>query len=242
MSYFLDIPEFLTPDLTSRLAELNRLNSQITPRETSPRVKDAFEYMLKTMKTGVEFSVSSILKLHELIGMDGKLRGKIEVFWSENNIAVGGIYHPAPAEHLEEILTAFVNKYNPVLTAESPFMKIAGAYLTFELIHPFRDGNGRIGRLIAAWLMNAYGYGALAPYLEEWMVNNNEKHAALFKSHVHNYLAWCNPSFHQDFLVYVDSFFNAFLQELIDRSLPLIPQVAPKKSTANPTESEIAKS
>lgn len=218
VSFVLEIPETITPELAEKIDLLDRLMCQIAPLEpvsSSPRVQSAFKYVQEMAKEAADFSLSSIKRLHELIGLEGKLRGSIEAFWSENNIAIDD-YHPALAEDLEKILTAYINKYHPKQPAEHPLLRIAGAYLTFELIHPFRDGNGRVGRLIVARLMYAYGYGDLAPYLEGWMGDNNVKHGSLFKSQIHSYLAWCNPSFRDYFLFYVNHFFYAFLVELID--------------------------
>jgi len=36
-----------------------------------------------------------------------------------------------------------------------PMLSPRGAYLTFELIHPFRDGNGRTGKVIYNMLLNS---------------------------------------------------------------------------------------
>ncbi|NGX37145.1 MAG: hypothetical protein K1000chlam2_00298 [Chlamydiae bacterium] len=214
VSCFLEIPEKLTSQLTKQISELDDLVNQVSALKVvaspSLRVHTAFEFMLCLAKLNVACSVDSILKLHELIGKDGKIRG------TENNIAIRG-YHPAPAENLEEILNAYVNIYSPKRSCEHPFLKIGGAYLSFALIHPFRDGNGRIGRLIAAWLMYAHNYGVLAPYLEPWLGNENKQHGKTFESKIQSYLAWCNPLFSNDLISYVEHFFSAFLQELTNK-------------------------
>lgn len=220
MDCFLELPELSIADLADKISILDDLISQISslePAKPSERVRSAFEYMQGLVKEEGTFSFASIAHLHELIGKDGELRKRPDSFFSEENIAIRG-YHPAPAEDLKEILAIYFSKYHPSQISPHPLIKIISAYLTFELIHPFRDGNGRVGRLIAAWLMYAHGYGALAPYLEDWLGNENRIHGSLFESEIHNYLAWCNPSFVHYLQWYADRFFKVFLQELIDKS------------------------
>lgn len=220
MHCFLELPDVAIVDLADKISVLDDLVCQISllePPKPSERIRSAFEYMQGLIKGEETFSSASISHLHELIGKDGKLRESPDSFFSEENIAIRG-YHPAPAEDLKEILAIYFIKYHPNQVFSHPFIKITSAYLTFELIHPFCDGNGRIGRLIACWLMYAHGYGALAPYLEDWLGNENRTHGSLFESKIHNYLALCNPSFHQYLQWYVNRFFKAFLQELIDKS------------------------
>jgi Fic family protein len=53
---------------------------------------------------------------------------------------------------LEE-LEKFIN----VESIESALVRIALAHVQFETIHPFLDGNGRLGRLLIALLLEAWG-------------------------------------------------------------------------------------
>ncbi|MFB6175442.1 MAG: Fic family protein [Candidatus Nanohalobium sp.] len=65
----------------------------------------------------------------------------------------GGIdqaqYVPPPPEEIEALLQNMVDYINDPDTDEMPVLiKIAIAHYQFEAIHPFEDGNGRIGRLL----------------------------------------------------------------------------------------------
>lgn len=70
--------------------------------------------------------------------------------------AGGGIedatYVPPPPEHLPQCLDEF-ERYVRQATTFPPLLEIACLHYQFEAIHPFRDGNGRVGRLLVALLL-----------------------------------------------------------------------------------------
>lgn len=49
---------------------------------------------------------------------------------------------------LEEMMNSWIEFYNGPRLKEHPFIKAAFVHYTFEHIHPFCDGNGRMGRLL----------------------------------------------------------------------------------------------
>jgi Fic family protein len=215
MFQFLNVLEDLTPVQMAQIKKLGAFVEQIrlihAVKSPSNRVDRAFEYMKTLIASKNDLSVDSILHFHKLIGEDGILRGPIEAFWSENNIAIRD-YEPAPSEALPYLLTEYCSKYSLSRTCKEPILKIGGAYLAFELIHPFKNGNGRVGRLIAAWLMYAHGYEILAPYLEHWLGNENRSHGRAFESHIRYYVAWDNGP---EFSAYAKRFLELFLLELM---------------------------
>ncbi len=74
--------------------------------------------------------------------------------------AGGGIeeatYVPPPPEHLAQSLDEF-ERYLRQTSTFPPLVDIACLHYQFEAIHPFRDGNGRVGRLLATLLMIKWG-------------------------------------------------------------------------------------
>lgn len=57
--------------------------------------------------------------------------------------------HPCPPpDQVRGLLREWLGWYGLSATATDP----GGAYRSFEEIHPFRDGNGRVGKIIFNWL------------------------------------------------------------------------------------------
>ena len=88
----------------------------------------------------------------------GRFRDRQVYIGSALDIALAR-YVPPPAEkvdalmaNLEEYANArTTGKYHPML------VRIAIAHYQFEAIHPFLDGNGRIGRLLISLLLSSWG-------------------------------------------------------------------------------------
>jgi Fic family protein len=65
-------------------------------------------------------------------------------------------YVPPPPERIWECLSA-VEKYLHADRELPPLLAIAALHYQFEAIHPFVDGNGRVGRLLAVMLLVEWG-------------------------------------------------------------------------------------
>lgn len=111
--------------------------------------------------TGLPISVRLLCEAHRLLlnGARGSGKQPGELRRSQNWI--GGtrpgnaVFVPPPPEHVANLL----QQMEQFIHAESdlsplpPLLKIALIHAQFETIHPFLDGNGRIGRLLIAALM-----------------------------------------------------------------------------------------
>ena len=68
--------------------------------------------------------------------------------WIGGHRADEAAFVPAPANELAECWAALERFLNDVPDATDPLIKAALAHVQFETIHPFMDGNGRLGRLL----------------------------------------------------------------------------------------------
>lgn len=97
----------------------------------------------------LELNQETILLLHQMLigGIMDEIAGRFRR--RGEYVRVGTYIAPAP-EKIEDMLNELLTKYSSDLTSFATD-KIAEFHLGFETIHPFNDGNGRIGRV----LMNA---------------------------------------------------------------------------------------
>ena len=83
--------------------------------------------------------------------------------WRQRLVEVGQHIPPEP-ESLARLMDSFCNTYNPNrFQGEKKIIAIMAAHHRFAWIHPFLDGNGRVGRLITDTALKIVGlesYGA----------------------------------------------------------------------------------
>lgn len=62
-----------------------------------------------------------------------------------------------PHQHVEEDMQNWLDYYNSEILEEHPFIKAAILHFAFESIHPFCDGNGRLGRILVYAFLENWG-------------------------------------------------------------------------------------
>ncbi|MBU3720833.1 MAG: Fic family protein [Burkholderiaceae bacterium] len=67
------------------------------------------------------------------------------------------VFVPPPPENVPQLLTDMERFIHEDATDLPPMVKVALIHAQFETIHPFLDGNGRIGRLLIATLFEHWG-------------------------------------------------------------------------------------
>ncbi len=65
---------------------------------------------------------------------------------------------PVPPEDLAEALSMLERYINDTNAIEPPLVRCAYLHYQFEAIHPFADGNGRVGRLLITLFLCAHGH------------------------------------------------------------------------------------
>jgi len=98
------------------------------------------------------------------------------------NAAHGGIYTPPKClDDIQMLMAAFVKWANtaPIYNL-SPLLRAPLIHYYFERIHPFWDGNGRVGRVIEAMILKAAGYKYVPFALSRYYLEHIDQYFSLF--------------------------------------------------------------
>ena len=129
-------------------------------REVSNYVA-ALEHGLRRLAENFPLSIRLLKEMHAILlsGGRGSMKQPGELRTSQNWI--GGtrpgnaVFLPPPAERLLDLLSA-LEKFIHDEAQETPtLLKAALVHVQFETIHPFLDGNGRLGRLLITLILVA---------------------------------------------------------------------------------------
>lgn len=112
---------------------------------------------------GLPISVRLLCEAHQLLldGVRGAGKQPGQLRNSQNWI--GGtrpgnaMFVPPPANEVPALLGRLEHFIHDDASALLPLVRVALVHVQFETIHPFLDGNGRIGRLLIAALLEAWG-------------------------------------------------------------------------------------
>jgi Fic family protein len=111
---------------------------------------------IRTKAQEKELDKEVILLLHQMLigGINDEIAGRLRA--KGEYVRVGTHIAPAP-EHVERMIDAILLEYTSDLN--SYFLdKISKFHLDFETIHPFNDGNGRIGRVLINHQLQRLGF------------------------------------------------------------------------------------
>jgi Fic family protein len=145
----------LTLQETSQL-----LFEQITPRKSLREIneilnhKKAFDYMIKENK---KISKELILKLHELITQNTlkpELNNQIGKYRTLQVYIRGTNWLPPKPQQVTKEMGSLLSWYSKNKDKLHPLILAAYFHSGFETIHPFVDGNGRVGRLLMNLILN----------------------------------------------------------------------------------------
>ena len=147
----------LTLEETEKILLQIDLDRFITEREIfeAKNLARVVEYIDKKAKDQ-DLNIDTMLLLHKMLisNIRDDIAGR---FRNENEfVRVGSHIAPNPQE-IEERIKKMLSEYNAI-NYENIIKRIARLHLTFEYIHPFVDGNGRIGRVINNYLLIREGF------------------------------------------------------------------------------------
>lgn len=136
---------------------------------------------------GLPISVRLLCDAHRLLlsGVRGTGKQPGELRRSQNWI--GGtrpgnaVFVPPPAERVAALLGDMEQFIHQARSPLPPLVKIALVHAQFETIHPFLDGNGRIGRLLIAALLEHW---ALLPEPLMYLSGYLKQHQADYYRHL----------------------------------------------------------
>jgi Fic family protein len=131
-------------------------------REVS-RCVAALEHGLAALSGGLPLSMRLLCGMHEVLLSHPGGRGKTPGEVRRSQVWIGGTrpgnaaFVPPPASALADCLSSFQRFLNDEPEPTPPLLKAALAHVQFETIHPFLDGNGRLGRLLIVLQLVADG-------------------------------------------------------------------------------------
>jgi Fic family protein len=118
--------------------------------------RDALDFVRELAKESTPITESEIREIHGLVmrGQDQPDQGRFRTL----DVRAAGIGFIYPS-HLKvpELMTDFVEWLERKQSAD-PVELASEAHLRFVTIHPFRDGNGRLGRLLLNLILIRNGY------------------------------------------------------------------------------------
>ncbi len=157
----------LTLEETERILLEQELSRNVSVREMfeAKNLSRVMEYKRSRAQDG-DVDRDLILLLHQMLigGINDDIAGRYRK--EGEYVRVGAHIAPAP-EHVEMMMEQIIVAYTSDL--ETWFLdKIARFHLEFETIHPFCDGNGRMGRVLMNFQLLKLG-------LPRIIVRNSEK-------------------------------------------------------------------
>jgi Fic family protein len=153
----------------STLADLLLYESKQEPGVPLEDVEEVSTYVaalnhgLKRVRNGFPLSLRLIREIHAILLRSGRGRSKQPGEFRRSQDWIGGTrpgnakFVPPPPNRLLDCMSALEKFLHGEPEPTPALIKAALAHVQFETIHPFLDGNGRVGRLLITLLLCVEG-------------------------------------------------------------------------------------
>jgi Fic family protein len=121
------------------------------------------EHGVRRLKGNFPLCNRLLCELHEKLLARGRGSHKAPGEFRRSQNWIGGTrpgnahFVPPPPEQVGECMAALERFFHDETIPYPVLLKTAFAHVQFETIHPFLDGNGRVGRLLIALMLHAAG-------------------------------------------------------------------------------------
>jgi len=120
--------------------------------------KEAFDYLLKIKS---DITKKLILKFHEIVTkntLKKEVEDQLGIYRTLQVYIRGVEWLPSKPEEVPSDMTKLLSWYTKNKDKIHPLILSAYFHIHFEMIHPFVDGNGRVGRLLMNFILHKNGF------------------------------------------------------------------------------------
>ena len=123
----------------------------------------ALEHGLARIRDGFPLSNRLVREVHGILLSRGRGQSKLPGEFRRSQNWIGGSrpgdarFVPPPPQQIEECMAQLERFLHDQPAYTPPLVKAALAHVQFETIHPFLDGNGRVGRLLIPMILCVEG-------------------------------------------------------------------------------------
>ncbi|MDE0024775.1 MAG: Fic family protein [Spirochaetaceae bacterium] len=123
----------------------------------------AMEHGLRRMHSGFPLSNRLLREVHGLLMGSGRGSDQDPGHFRRSQNWIGGtrpsnaVFVPPPAQEVADCMSDLERFLHAPIPGMSELLRAGVAHVQFETIHPFLDGNGRLGRLLITFLLCHHG-------------------------------------------------------------------------------------
>lgn len=202
-------------------------------QRAAANMKAAYDYArAKSQEPNFRLTEEHIKNVHALVTKDIPLPYNVPGCYRDNprdvptfvgHERVGGVYRPPKTLHdIETLMSGLIKWINSEeIRAENPLIVAPIVHFYFELIHPFGDGNGRVGRVLEAMILKASDYRHAPFLMAKYYRNHIQEYFSLFNT-CRSAMEKKDPNAHYPFVkFFLDGFLEA-VEETKSRVISLV--------------------